>query len=109
MAADQALAGITQPAAIVAIDAPTGEVRAVAASPLDQQFNRALDGRYPPGSSFKVATSEALVRDGVRPETTVSCEPTATIGGKPFKNFEDESFGPSPSGPPSPSRATPPS
>ncbi|MEA2972402.1 MAG: hypothetical protein QOG82_860 [Actinomycetota bacterium] len=92
-AADLALAGVVEPAAIVAIDAPTGDVRAVSARPLDQPFNRALDGQYPPGSSFKVVTSEALVGGGLRPETTVSCEPTATIGGKPFKNFEDESFG----------------
>jgi cell division protein FtsI/penicillin-binding protein 2 len=92
-AADQALAGVVEPAAIVAIDAPTGEVRAVSARPLDQAFNRALDGQYPPGSSFKVVTSEALVGGGMRPETTVPCEPTATVGGKSFKNFEDESFG----------------
>ena len=91
-AADQALAGVTEPAAIVAIDAPTGEVRAVAARPLNG-FNRALDGRYPPGSSFKVVTAEALVGSGVRPDTTVQCAPSATIGGKPFKNFEDEAFG----------------
>ena len=95
-AADQALAGVTQPAAIVAVDATTGDVRAVAARPLDQPFDRALDGQYPPGSSFKVVTSEALVRGGTRPDTTVSCEPSATVGGKPFKNFEDESFGPIP-------------
>ena len=96
-AADQALAGIDHPAAIVAIDAPTGEVRAVAARPLDQAFNRAVHGAYAPGSSFKVVTSEGLVHDsGVRPDTVVACEPSATIGGKPFKNFEDESFGPIP-------------
>jgi cell division protein FtsI/penicillin-binding protein 2 len=95
-AAAEALAGIVQPAAIVAIDAPTGEVRAVAARPLDQAFNRALDGQYPPGSSFKVVTSEGLVRGGVKPDTTVACEPSATVGGRPFKNFEDEAFGPIP-------------
>jgi len=92
-AADQALAGIDRPAALVAIDATTGDVRAVAARPLDQAFNRALDGRYPPGSSFKIVTSEALVRDGVRPDTPTDCQPTASVGGKQFKNFEDESFG----------------
>ena len=96
-AADQALAGVDHPAAIVAIDAPTGEVRAVAARPLDQAFNRAVHGAYAPGSSFKVVTSEGLVHDGgVGPDTVVACEPSATIGGKPFKNFEDEAFGPIP-------------
>jgi cell division protein FtsI/penicillin-binding protein 2 len=96
VAADQALVGVVQPAAIVAIDATTGDVRAVSARPLDQPFNRALDGQYPPGSSFKVVTSEALVGAGMRPETTVPCEPIATVDGKGFKNFEDESFGPIP-------------
>ena len=66
-AAELALAGVDQPAAIVAIDAPTGEVRAVSARPLDQPFNRALDGQYPPGSSFKVVTAEALVGGGSAP------------------------------------------
>ncbi|HVF13200.1 MAG TPA: penicillin-binding transpeptidase domain-containing protein [Acidimicrobiales bacterium] len=92
-AAEQALAGVDKPAAIVAIDAPTGEVRAVAARPLDEAFNRAVHGRYPPGSSFKVVTAEGLVRGGLRPDTTVPCEPTASVGGKSFKNFEDEAFG----------------
>ena len=95
-AADEALAGLDQPAAIVAIDPATGEVRAVSARPLDQAFDRALDGQYPPGSSFKVVTAQALVTAGTRPDTTVPCEPTATIDGKVFKNFEDESFGPIP-------------
>ena len=95
-AADGALAGVAQPAAIVAIDATTGDVRAVSARPLDQAFNRALDGQYPPGSSFKVVTAEALVGGGLGPDATVPCEPTATIDGKTFKNFEDESFGPIP-------------
>ncbi len=92
-AADQALVGIDEPAAIVAIDAATGDVRAVSARPLDEAFNRAFDGQYPPGSSFKVVTAEALVASGIGPDTVVACEPLATIGGKPFKNFEDESFG----------------
>ncbi len=92
-AADLALAGVDHPAAIVAIDAPTGEVRAVAARPLDEAFNRAIHGRYPPGSSFKVVTAEGLVDGGLQPDATVPCEPTATVNGKQFKNFEDEAFG----------------
>jgi cell division protein FtsI/penicillin-binding protein 2 len=95
-AADAALAGVDDPAAIVAIDAPTGEVRAVAARPLDQAFDRAIHGRYPPGSSFKVVTSEALVGSGVGPDTVVACEPSVTVDGKAFKNFEDEALGPIP-------------
>ncbi len=95
-AADQALAGVDKPAALVAINASTGEVLGVAARPLDVAFNRAVHGSYPPGSSFKVVTAEGLLRGGVTPGTIVPCEPSATVGGKPFKNFEDEAFGPIP-------------
>ena len=47
-AADSAMAGVTQPAALVAIDAPTGQIRAIVAKP-DNGFDRAVDGKYPPG------------------------------------------------------------
>ena len=64
-AADHALAGVTQPAAIVALDATTGALRAVVSTPDDQEFNRALDGQYPPGSTFKVVTvTTALLNAG---------------------------------------------
>ena len=66
-AAEQALAGVTSPAAIVAIDAGTGDVRAVVSRPLDQPFNRALAGQYPPASTFKVVTTAALLAAGTRP------------------------------------------
>ena len=109
-AADLALAGVVQPAAIVAIDAPTGEVRAVSARPLDEPFNRALDGQYPPGSSFKVVTAEALVGAGIRPETTVPCEPTRDHRRQAVQELRGRVVRRrSRSGPRSPSRATPPS
>lgn len=92
-AADAALDGVTLPAALVAVDTATGAVRAVASRPLDQAFNRAVAGRYPPGSTFKVVTTAALLGNGVTPATTVSCPAQATVGGKPFRNFEGESAG----------------
>jgi len=93
-AAEQALAGVTQPAALVAIDAATGDVRAVASRPLREEFNRALDGRYPPGSTFKVVTAAALLGAGTTVETPVACPPEATAGGQRFVNFEGEALGP---------------
>jgi cell division protein FtsI/penicillin-binding protein 2 len=92
-AADAALEGVAQPAALVAVDVGTGEVRGVASRPLDQAFNRALAGRYPPGSTFKVATTAALLQDGSAPDAPLSCPPEATVGGKRFRNFEGESAG----------------
>ena len=42
---------------------PTGQIRAVVSKP-DNGFDRALDGTYPPGSTFKVITSTALLAAG---------------------------------------------
>ena len=92
-AAEQALAGVAQPAALVAIDAASGDVRAVVSRPFDQPFNRALAGLYPPGSTFKVVTTAALLGAGTRPDTAVACPPDATVGGQRFVNFEGGSLG----------------
>lgn len=92
-AAEQALAGVTSPAAIVALDAATGDVRAVVSRPLDQPFNRALAGRYPPASTFKVVTTAALWGAGIRPESPVACPVEATVDGQTFRNFEGGALG----------------
>jgi cell division protein FtsI/penicillin-binding protein 2 len=92
-AAEEALAGVTFPAALVAVDAGTGDVRAVVSRPFDQPFNRALAGQYPPGSTFKVVTTAALLGAGTRPETAVGCPADATVGGQGFRNFEGGSLG----------------
>ena len=92
-AADLALEGVTQPAAIVAVDTRTGAILAVASRPFDEPLNRALTGRYPPGSTFKVITAEALLAGGMGVDTAVSCPAGATVGGKLFRNFEGEAFG----------------
>ena len=92
-AAESALAGVPQPAALVAVDAPTGEIRAVVSTPADQPFDRALDGRYPPGSTFKVVTTAALLRAGRTASTPAPCPPKLTVDGKEFTNFEGEAAG----------------
>jgi hypothetical protein len=92
IAADQALARLTVPGALVAVDIRTGGVLAVANTP-SSGLNRAMVGRYPPGSTLKVATTLALLGRGVTPSTPVACPPTATVGGRTFRNFEHEQLG----------------
>lgn len=90
-AAASALADVTQPASLVALRPSTGEILAVANKP--GGYNRALLGRYPPGSTFKVVTAAALVADGMAADTRVGCPATTTVGGRSFHNFQHEDFG----------------
>ncbi|MDP8937147.1 MAG: penicillin-binding transpeptidase domain-containing protein [Actinomycetota bacterium] len=92
-AAEEALRTVTGPAAIVAVDGTTGAVRAAASRPLSEAFNRALAGRYPPGSTFKVVTTAGLLAGGTTATTPVQCPATRTISGRPFVNFESEALG----------------
>jgi cell division protein FtsI/penicillin-binding protein 2 len=85
-------------AALVAVQPSSGDVLAVGNRPVDDAFNRAFEGQYPPGSTFKVVTTDALLEGGlVTPETTVDCPTTLNVGGREFRNFEgggggEESF-----------------
>ncbi|GII85693.1 penicillin-binding protein [Sphaerisporangium siamense] len=86
-----ALERIGKPASLVALRPSTGEVLAVVNKP--GGFNRALLGKYPPGSTFKVVTASALVADGVAPDDVVTCPPEQTIGGFAFHNAEFHDYG----------------
>jgi len=91
-AAEEALANETNNAALVALDTTTGAVRAVVSKP-DGGFDRALAGTYPPGSTFKVVTSAALLGAGDDGSTPAPCPPTMTVDGRSFQNFEGEASG----------------
>lgn len=85
-AADDALATIAGPSALVALRASTGEVLAVANGPDGGADNLAFTGRYPPGSTFKVVSGAALLASGVTPGARVACPASTTIGGRAFTN-----------------------
>ncbi len=92
-AAETALGASKGAAALVALQPSSGDVLAVANRPTDSTYDRAIEGRYPPGSTFKVITTTALLRDGLRTTDTVPCRQTITVGGKRFRNFEGEAAG----------------
>jgi cell division protein FtsI/penicillin-binding protein 2 len=92
-AAEKALADRPSEAALVAIQPSTGDVLAVANRPTDSSFDRALAGRYAPGSTFKVISTAALLRDGLSVDQPVACPKTINVGGRTFKNFEGEAGG----------------
>lgn len=92
LAAQETIAGDGPPAAIVAIDVAGGGVLAAANRPASG-FNRALEGRYPPGSTFKLVTASALLATGLTPDDTVDCPETAVAGGRAFRNAGDLALG----------------
>ncbi len=72
-AAEAALATATHHnVSMVAINASTGQVLAVVSDPITT-YDTALQGAYPPGSTFKVLTSSALFRNGLNPSSPASC------------------------------------
>jgi cell division protein FtsI/penicillin-binding protein 2 len=85
-AIENALRSTDGSVAVVAVDPATGGVLGSASRPLDG-FNRAFEGRYPPGSTFKVVTTTALLAAGVvEPETTVACPAETIVGGLRVRN-----------------------
>ncbi len=100
--------------AVVAIEPRTGRVLALASNPpynpnrvpydlskLDTNttetplFDRATQGKYPPGSTFKVVTAAAGLNSGtITPQTTINAPGTLEVQGQPLQNDYDQSFGP---------------
>ncbi len=93
LAAEAAVATTVNPSALVAIRVSTGDVLAVANGPAGSTgFNRAMVGRYPPGSTFKVVSALAFLEKGLTPDTVVDCPATIVVG-KEFRNAEGEVLG----------------
>lgn len=100
--------------AVVAIEPSTGRVKVLASNPpydpnrvpfelteLNENtietplVDRATQGRYPPGSTFKVVTAAAGLESGtITPETTIDAPGTLEVEGQPLNNDFTEDFGP---------------
>jgi penicillin-binding protein A len=98
--------------AVVAIEPATGRVRVLASNPsydpnrvpehlreLNRNefetplLNRATQGQYPPGSTFKVVTAAAGLDSGaITPETTLDAPGTLDVQGLPLSNDFNQSF-----------------
>ena len=72
--------------ALVAIQPSTGHVLAVANGPGSQGQQTALLGQYAPGSTFKLATTLAMLRAGTTAQSTVSCPAELNVDGRNFNN-----------------------
>jgi Penicillin binding protein transpeptidase domain/NTF2-like N-terminal transpeptidase domain/Penicillin-binding Protein dimerisation domain len=79
-------------ASLVALQPSTGEIRAMVNLPTTG-FQRATLGRYPPGSTFKVITTAALLQKGLQPNESVTCPKDIKVGGLTIGNFEQEQLG----------------
>ncbi|GGL01792.1 penicillin-binding protein [Sphaerisporangium melleum] len=90
-AAVEAVRDLSKPASLVAVRPSTGEILAVVNN--RGGFNRALDGRYPPGSTFKTITAAGLLAEGLTPDSKVTCPKTANVGGLSIRNSDHEAFG----------------
>jgi peptidoglycan glycosyltransferase len=98
-----AYAGLNgRPGAVVALDVRSGAVRALAATPSfdpsdpakANTFNRATQGRYPPGSTFKAVTAAAALDSGrYTPGSQVNGRNHQIISGAPLDNFGGEDYG----------------
>ncbi|MEU3621833.1 penicillin-binding protein [Amycolatopsis coloradensis] len=86
--AERALASLPTASALVAIQPSTGELLAVGQNaPADTQGAIALSGRFPPGSTFKMATAVAALSAGtVQASSPVDCPGTATFENRTVPN-----------------------
>jgi penicillin-binding protein 2 len=117
-AGQQALESFGKPGAFVALDPSNGEVLALGSNPsFDPNVfakslttsvynrlkspangaplaNRATQGLYPTGSTFKLITSTAVLESGlISPSTVLFDGGSLTVGGVTFKNAGDASYG----------------
>jgi len=91
IAADSALARLPRSAAIVAVQAGTGRILAVAAHQAGGMPGVSpLAGRYEPGQVFTIVSTAALLETGFDPRSQVPCKSENTVGNIRFTNRPPE-------------------
>ncbi|WP_082911751.1 penicillin-binding transpeptidase domain-containing protein [Enteractinococcus helveticum] len=86
--AEDMIADAEVPAGLVVVRPSDGHILAAAEGPSELSWPLATTGTYPPGSTFKMITALAMLRNGMTPESMVDCPQTITIDGAEFSNFE---------------------
>jgi cell division protein FtsI/penicillin-binding protein 2 len=81
----------SKPVDMVVVQPSTGKVLAVVERP--GNWDRAIEGTFPPGSTFKVVTASGLAKTGLTPGSQVQCPSTVDIGGRTFHNDRNEHLG----------------
>ncbi len=74
-------------AGIVAVRPSDGGILASAShSPDESAVEAATQSAYAPGSTFKMVSSLAMLRDGLSADSTISCPTSVTVHGQEFRN-----------------------
>jgi hypothetical protein len=91
-AIENTLLGRETPAAIVAVEVDSGAIRGVASRPIDG-FDRALQGRYPPGLAVAPIVVDALASTDRDPTLTVACPAEVVAGGRRVGDPDGDDLG----------------
>ncbi|OOC54174.1 MULTISPECIES: penicillin-binding transpeptidase domain-containing protein [Nocardiopsis] len=90
-AASNAIIGSNDPAGMVALRPSTGEI--LAAVNVPGGMNRAFQGQYAPGSTFKVVSYSALLDGGMTTDAPMDCSKEYDPGGWTFTNAGGAAYG----------------
>lgn len=85
---EQLISDSEEPAGMVVVRPSDGHILAAAEGPEELTWPLAMTASYAPGSTFKVVTALAMLRNGMTPDATVSCPSTLDVDGLEISNFE---------------------
>ena len=70
---------------LVAVQASTGEILAVASTKEYNQEKDALAGKFPAGTAFSIMSVEGLIKAEMNPKQKLACPGERTVGGARFR------------------------
>lgn len=85
-AAERALKGLRVPAALVAVQPTTGQILGVANQHAGGR-DLAFEGHFPPGMTFAIPTTQALMQYGQKMNAKVACPPSTSVAGQTIRDY----------------------